>query len=213
MGIKDIITKYDKQIIFNTKILACIDDKGYMQFALYKNEKDELNIYYNLYHHIKVNADDYPFIMNNRETECNTFELVDIKNFQLYVRHNIEMMLDVSKEIESSNYNLIVKEFEKDGGNIVKFDFDSYGLLVAVSSTDEDYYWVYLNLDKENKPKINFSSCVGGYEVIKENELTDELRKVRDKFQKNLDETIFFIEEYFEKHLNEVIFANVKVIP
>ena len=49
--------------------------------------------------------------------------------------------------------------------------FDDYGVLVGASISIEDYYWVYINSDR----KLCFSSCVGKYELVEENELPPKM--------------------------------------
>ena len=47
------------------------------------------------------------------------------------------------------------------------------GLLVCAVSSDEDYYWVYI----ETNLKVHLSSCVGGYEIIEGNEVEFSILK------------------------------------
>lgn len=68
------------------------------------------------------------------------------------------------------NIHLIRKEAKEDGGKYIKF-FDEYGVLVGASVTIEDYYWVYIDSDR----KLCFSSCVGKYEVVEEDELPPKM--------------------------------------
>ena len=75
----------------------------------------------------------------------------------------------------------------KDQGSFVDFapfPTDQCGVLLSVSATDEDYYYVYLDV---NDLAIKETSCVGGYIVAKDKEnyncpLTDE--QISDKLYK-----------------------------
>lgn len=62
------------------------------------------------------------------------------------------------KEYES-NLPKIIPEVEKDLGKVVDFGHDTKGILVGLSSTLEDYYYVFITSDDE----LHFSSCVGGF--------------------------------------------------
>lgn len=82
---------------------------------------------------------------------------------------------DVEKELksnETNNAKLIYQKIEKDGGKYVSFGGrGNYGILVCATSTDEDYYWCFLDKDRN----IQFSSCVGGYEILDEDDLPNDL--------------------------------------
>ena len=79
---------------------------------------------------------------------------------------------DIIRAEQNPNDNIhhIRKEVKEDGGKYIKF-FDDYGVLVGASVTIEDYYWVYINSDR----KLCFSSCVGKYELVEENELPPKM--------------------------------------
>ena len=70
-----------------------------------------------------------------------------------------------------SNLPEILKEVKGDLGKVV--DFGTYiggiGILAGVSSSSEDYYYVYITADE----KVNGHSCVGGYKVL--NEIPDDI--------------------------------------
>jgi hypothetical protein len=81
------------------------------------------------------------------------------------------------EELKDSNSNakLIYEEILKNGGKFVSFGSlpNDVGLLVCAVSSDEDYYWVYI----ETNLKVHLSSCVGGYEIIEGNEVEFNILK------------------------------------
>ena len=79
--------------------------------------------------------------------------------------------LEDVKKNPNSNYNIIINEVNKDGGKYIKFDNDDIGFLICATSTIEDYYYMYMDKDRN----IKMSSCVGGYEIIESPETIQNL--------------------------------------
>lgn len=79
------------------------------------------------------------------------------------------------REIES-NLPKIILEIKKDLGKVVDFGHGdkNKGILIGLESTMEDYYYIYLTADK----KLHFDSCVGGYKVLEESDVPDELQEI-----------------------------------
>ena len=88
-------------------------------------------------------------------------------NYDYIVNKHIE---EVKKD-PKSNYNIIVNEVNRDGGKYIKFDNDDIGFLICATSTIEDYYYMYMDKDRN----IKMSSCVGGYEIIESPETIQNL--------------------------------------
>ena len=53
----------------------------------------------------------------------------------------------------------------------VKKEVDDIGFLICATSTIEDYYYMYMDKDRN----IKMSSCVGGYEIIESPETIQNL--------------------------------------
>lgn len=75
---------------------------------------------------------------------------------------------------KSPVFSMIQEKIIKDGGKIVSFHTKK-GLLIGAASTDEDYYYIFIDEDYN----ILSTSCVGKYKVLEESETTDSLRKLK----------------------------------
>lgn len=60
--------------------------------------------------------------------------------------------------------------------------YDNYGILIGCSSTIEDYYYIVM----KSNGNLCFHSCVGGYNILDENNIPDDLKKLM--FNPNLKE-------------------------
>lgn len=213
MGIKEIIDTYQKDIVYNNSCLVCINTKeNYMPIALYRNADNELKIYFDLYHSLNV-EDGIPYIDKNTQIDADDFKIIQLKDINYYINNNIKKSLEYSKSNKDSNYHIICDEINSDGGNIVCFNYDDWGLLICAVSTDEDYYWCYLKLNERNHLKVCFSSCVGGYDIITSDKLNGEMISLRERCQNDIQKTKQFIEDYFETHLTDVVFTEIKIKP
>ncbi len=102
--------------------------------------------------------------------------------------------LEDARKNKKSNYNVIVNEVNMDGGKYIKFDNNDIGFLICATSTIEDYYYVYMDKDKN----IKMSSCVGGYEVIKPSEIPQNLA------------VLSYIRKHDKLYIKEIITRYVK---
>lgn len=84
------------------------------------------------------------------------------------------------------NIPLIINETKDDLGKPVRFVNQSC-ILLGVSSTMEDYYYYGLTSDR----RLTFMSCVGKYEILKEDEVDDDLNNLMK--DEKIDEIIVLI--------------------
>jgi hypothetical protein len=136
---------------FDIFTIKCLDD--YKEFAyplsfLFRNEPNAKTYIYHI-------CDEYEW---NERLKAN----------------NLKWAKEELKD-SNSNAKLIYEEILKDGGKFVSFGSlpNDVGLLVCAVSSDEDYYWVYI----ETNLKVHLSSCVGGYEIIEGNEVEFNILK------------------------------------
>lgn len=136
---------------FDIFTIKCLDD--YKEFAyplsfLFRNEPNAKTYIYHI-------CDEYEW---NERLKAN----------------NLKWAKEKLKD-SNSNAKLIYEEILKDGGKFVSFGSlpNDVGLLVCAVSSDEDYYWVYI----ETNLKVHLSSCVGGYEIIEGNEVEFNILK------------------------------------
>lgn len=115
---------------------------------------------------MKEDATLYKYVICNRE------------EYVKYVKDSIKKMTDAMREHKDSNCYRIIQEIEQDGGKFVSFSDrdDDCGLLVCATSTDEDYYWVYI----DNDFKVHYSSAVGGYDSIAEEDINRHCPNIRN---------------------------------
>nr|DAF43855.1 MAG TPA: hypothetical protein [Myoviridae sp. ctNQV2] len=136
---------------FDIFTIKCLDD--YKEFAyplsfLFRNEPNAKTYIYHI---------------------CDEYEWNEILK-----ANNLKWAREKLKD-NNSNAKLIYEEILKDGGKFVSFGSlpNDVGLLVCAVSSDEDYYWVYI----ETNLKVHLSSCVGGYEIIEGNEVEFNILK------------------------------------
>lgn len=206
MKIKDIVEQYKDKIIQHKTCLVCLNSKqdDYMHYALFRGN-DKFRLYINMYHCLDID-DDMSSVANNSEIDCDVYQIINIDEIDNYIRHNIQLSTQEHEKHENNNYHFIKDEIEKDGGKIVKFYDDEHGILISASSTDEDFYYNYITLEDDLSLKMNFSSCVGGYEIVEDEELSEYAKRNVDNIQQ-------FIDTYFKEHIIDVVFTKIKVIP
>ncbi len=153
-----------------------------MLFSFYRSFKDNKVYYYqNIFSTKCVEDDDDELGWMDEEWDINSLNVrTEFVNYDMFLAWQRQTIINQFKyhynhPNEDINFFLIKKELEKDGGKIVTFSHTSNvedcGLLIGVTSTDEDYYYQYLDKDF----KIQNMTCVGGYKVLKNNEIPHEL--------------------------------------
>ena len=181
MKLNDFRPLFDK--ITDGKILIGIHN-DHMIFAFYRNLTDgKVYAYNNILSSSYVDEEGTKFM--ETEWDIPTEEVrTDFVNYDMFLAWNrrniIRFFEDYPGESEDkSNYRLISEELKNDGGKIVKFKNMSYnvmGLLIGATSTDEDYYYLYVDANY----KIHSMTCVGGYTVLEDKEIPRNLRKFKD---------------------------------
>lgn len=137
---------------FDIFTIKCLDDYKEFAYSLSFLFRDEPNAKTYIYHI----CDEYEW---NERLKAN----------------NLKWAKEKLDEDGDNNTKLIYKDILKDGGKFVSFGSlpNDVGLLVCAVSSDEDYYWVYI----ETNLKVHLSSCVGGYEIIEGNEVEFSILK------------------------------------
>lgn len=137
---------------FDIFTIKCLDDYKEFAYSLSFLFRDEPNAKTYIYHI----CDEYEW---NERLKAN----------------NLKWAKEELDEDGDNNTKLIYKDILKDGGKFVSFGSlpNDVGLLVCAVSSDEDYYWVYI----ETNLKVHLSSCVGGYEIIEGNEVEFNILK------------------------------------
>lgn len=104
------------------------------------------------------------------------YEFVSFEEWNNKRRKCILKSLKERLKDPESNASLLKKELEDMQWKFVqdKHSDKTYGLLVDIISTDEDYYYVLLGPDK----KLIYASCVGGIQILsKDIKELDEIRE------------------------------------
>lgn len=182
MKLNDFREQFEK--IHDGKILIGIHN-DYMIFAFYRSFKDnKVYFYRNIFTSYWVD-EDTPFMDSEWEVELSEIK-TDIVNYDMFLswgRRNIitDFKYHYDHPDEESNFFSFKNKLVKDGGKIVTFnDFktnNEIGLLIGVTSTDEDYYYQYVDANY----KIQNMTCVGGYKVVDDKDIPNNLKK----FQKS----------------------------
>jgi hypothetical protein len=175
--------RYLFKSITDGKILIGIHE-NYMIFAFYRSFKDnKIYFYRNIFSSYCVDEKGTSFMDEEWEVPLEDIK-TDIVNYDMFLswgRRNIitDFKYHYDHPDEKSNFFLIKEKLEKDGGKIVTFDNvkskDNIGLLIGVASTDEDYYYQYV----DSNFKIQNMTCVGGYKVVENKDIPKNLRKFR----------------------------------
>lgn len=212
MKLNDFRPLFDK--IVDGKILIGIHE-NYMIFAFYRSFKDNKVYYYrNIFSSYWVD-EDTPFMDSEWSVPLEDIR-TDIVNYDMFLawrRRNIiaDFKYHYDHPDEKNNFFLIQNKLKKDGGKIVTFDDfkskDEMGLLIGVTSTDEDYYYQYVDVNY----KIHNMTCVGGYKVVDDKDINTirslnrlkRLSKEKTKYIMNLleekllkDAEVFFTPIY-----------------
>lgn len=158
------------QLMKDGQYLAIIDQKGIVRASFFKKE-GKLYEYFDIF--TVKSLDDYKefayplsFLFRNEPlAKTYTYVICDQNQWSEQIKaNNLKWAKDKLDEDGDNNAKLIYKDILKDGGKFVSFGsrFNNGGLLVCAVSSDEDYYWAYI----ESNLKIHLSSCVGGYDII-----------------------------------------------
>lgn len=182
----------------------------------YLDEENNLREYHNVYDTIKV--EDVPPCYSSLRNEAyinkyyNDEKLISFKTFNKiedfanYIKEEIKKDVNEKLKDDNSNASKIYNKLKKDVGKIISFSSKDIGILLCASSTDEDYYWVYVDEDG----KLHGSSCVGKYQLEDNIEnytklLTlskdkNKLKEIIDNFSKeNIVDYIFTDLTYFNE--------------
>lgn len=190
--------------------LSVVDDEGYILKSIYKKDGN-FYTYFNCIDNSECPLDEIadeiaedlsPEEDVSSELE-NIYKIVNLKvpkHFSLKLNSKKEWfklkrkdILDCfNKHLSSEFFNTasqITESIDKDFKKVVSFTSQNAGILVAVVSTDEDYYWAYITKDKN----VHLTTVLANYE-IKENdevEISDEEIKeiLKKKFIDN-EETV-----------------------
>lgn len=168
---------------FDIFTIKCLDDYKEFAYSLSFLFRDEPNAKTYIYHI----CDEYEW---NERLKAN----------------NLKWAKEKLDEDGDNNTKLIYKDILKDGGKFVSFGSlpNDVGLLVCAVSSDEDYYWVYI----ETNLKVHLSSCVGGYEIIEGNEV--EFNILKHLIENDPESLYLRILEHF-KGTSDAIFTPIVI--
>lgn len=177
----------------------------------YLDEENNLCEYHNVYETHKV--EDVPPCYSSLRNESyvnkyyNEEKLISFKTFNKiedfakYIKEEIKKEVNEKLKDDNSNASKIYNKLKKDIGKIIKFSSEDIGILLFASSTDEDYYWVYV----DENCKLHGSSCVGKYQLEENIEnYTKLLGLSRDK--NKLKE---IIDKFSEENIMDYIFTDL----
>ena len=170
--------KENKDKITLDKVYCYFRDKkkGIMQFALYRDLKDTNMIY--MYQDIftkqcfTVDEKDIPLYYKAMEIEPNNFIITSRNQWVQLYKKSIKNSIDKN----SSEYQRLLREIIKHGGQIVKLKLhnnNEKGVLIGITSSDEDYYYV-IAYQKDNEVNIIFDTYCSNLDYINENEYVND---------------------------------------
>jgi len=147
-----------------------------------------------------------------------TFELKLVPKEDFYNLRRYQIKEDIENERNSkdeNNLKSITRKVEKYGGTYVINNSKEIKLLVAACSSDEDYYYVYLDI-KNGEWHIEYDTCVGGFIPLKgvlpdchyQKIINLIMEKARIDYKENL---IKYIQECFEKLDSDMLFTSIYI--
>lgn len=125
--------------------------------------------YYNIWSSEEVNCKDLTYFLRKTNIDDVYIRMMDVNSWFKYKQEQNGRCFEEQLHKETdNNAKSIYSEIKSNQGKMVAFSYkeDDCGILITVVATDEDYYWTYYNLGKN---EFCFSSCVGGYNIIDEN--------------------------------------------
>lgn len=162
----DRLDGYDKLCIFSK-------DKTQLHDTLFINpENRKLYEYHNIFLVNEVADDDNNYIFTDLNKDDVQFEILQCEEWcGLKRKINYDNFMTKLNNESVNNTKIIYEDIKRDQGKYVQFlsPFDGNvnyeGYLLALTATDEDYYYVYL--DDYNELRI--MTCVGDYKIVDEN--------------------------------------------
>lgn len=204
-------------ILKNNQYLVIFDyNNNKVVASFFKRDNNNIFEYFHLYNAKNINeykTFKYPlsfFFRNEPLSKTYIYDICDENKFINYIKNNIKNNLDKElKKDDENNAILINNEINLNGGKFISFgsDINDKGLLVCATATDEDYYWCYV----DNQLNIKLSSCVGGFDILDENEINkaefNMLKYIIENKPNDLKERII---EHFNNKI-DYIFTNIKI--
>ena len=179
------------KFITDGKILIGVHE-NYMILAFYRSFKDnKIYLYHNIFSSHWVDEEGTSFMDEEWNIPLEDIK-TDIVNYDMFLswgRRNIisDFQYHYDHPDEKSNFFHIQNRLKQDGGKIVTFsDYkknEECGLLIGVTSTDEDYYYQYV----DSNYKIQNMTCVGGYKVFDDNDIPNNLKKFKKVSKKDCE--------------------------
>lgn len=208
-SIKDKMSKDDIYCIVNNKLNPIII------YAIYKHNKtNQIMVYFNAVHSNTIDelSDHYKMLDINMENII----IVKRNNWSNFLKKTIKNGFKDDKFV-----NELKSDITKNGGKIVYIKDEPY-ILIGVSSTDEDYYYILVKADDEYKnAMLRFSSCCckltfkdNDYLTIKENNLclfvNENKAKIIDQLNSLTNDVIIRInfgdnKNHFKNHENNAL--------
>lgn len=187
MKLNDFRHLFDK--IQNGKILIGIyvnkEGNEDLLFSFFRSYKDNrVYHYHNIFSSYSVDDEPADKWMNDEWSIDLSEVKTHIVNYDMFLSWKRQSIINNFKyhylhPEEKCNFFTIKDKVAKDGGKIVTFsDYkkeDECGLLIGVVSTDEDYYYKYV----DGNLKIQNMTCVGGYKVMNMDDIPQSLNKFK----------------------------------
>lgn len=186
MELKQYIEKYKKLIKQDIFLCYLDNDKCYptIMFYITKSKNDEIILNLNLFNNLIFN-DSTPEFWQKYEVQKNKFKAYNMKNFINKKRNDNAFYAYLESKNPDSNYNKLMSEDVL--GKYVYYNNEIYGKLIAITSSDEDYYYVVTL--KDLSMKFISAACSLRYVDINSCETFDDLiNEHKDIFLNKLNE-------------------------
>jgi len=166
-------------------LLLINGDKDTMLHAFFINAKGEKCIYMPT-SLISESSDYFQFMINDfiQFEESDKLIIVDFNTFNEWRRKGIRKYLEVSFDVLRLDKQLA------DIGKLVVFPNGESGMIIAITSTDEDFYNVLLTPNGN----ITFTSMLAKYKIVPDDVLTDDLGRCKTMVEneaKRLENTLY----------------------
>lgn len=219
MTIKEFILKEKNNFTMDKVFIVTPDPKKhFIKCALYRhiNEPNKVVLYINdiTRYEFDINTGEFipESIMNyphNIDIIDEEVSLTNRQGFIKLIRESIKYFMK-NKKYDNALYKSLLEECKKFGGRISYRSNDKKDLMmfVGVSSTDEEFYDVFVYQDKDNKPKICYSSVCIAKTFIEPEDYDEKTNNFIEFIKNNRGEIVNIINEnYSDVMLNGINFG------
>ena len=219
MNIKEFILREKDNFTMDKVFIVSPDPKKhFIQCALYRHidEPNKVVLYINDITKYHFDIENGEFIsergfcgLQNFDIKDEEISLTDRVGFIKIIRNSIKYFMK-NKKYDNALYKSLVEESKKFGGRIVcnERNDNKPMMYIGASSNDEDFYDVFVYQDKDNKPRICYSTVLATKTFVEPNEYNEAIYDFIEFINNNKGEIVKLIDSnYADVMLNGINFG------